>query len=175
MRRSQRRNNLQICPRRDSNTGGSDLWSNTLPLDHGGANNDVKYKEAFALFDRDGSGSIDVVELGTIMKSLGQTYNSTELQDMIKEVDTDGDGTIDFKEFLLMMKRHHEVDEESELKEAFNELRLVMANLGELMTDEEVSQMIKEADVDGDGRIDFDEFIKMMSSNPSKTAQESPK
>ena len=37
MRRSQRRNNLQICPRRDSNTGGSDLWSNTLPLDHGGA------------------------------------------------------------------------------------------------------------------------------------------
>ena len=37
MRRSERRNNLQICPRQDSNTGGSDLWSNTLPLDHGGA------------------------------------------------------------------------------------------------------------------------------------------
>ncbi|KAK2152063.1 hypothetical protein LSH36_340g00011 [Paralvinella palmiformis] len=37
MRRSQRRNNLQICRRRDSNTSGSDLWSNTLPLDHGGA------------------------------------------------------------------------------------------------------------------------------------------
>ena len=36
-RRSERRNNLQICPRRDSNTGGSDLWSSTLPLDHGGA------------------------------------------------------------------------------------------------------------------------------------------
>ena len=33
----QRRNNLQICPRRDSNTGGSDLWSNTLLIDHGGA------------------------------------------------------------------------------------------------------------------------------------------
>ena len=37
MRRSERRNNLQICPRRDSYTGGSDLWSGTLPLDHGGA------------------------------------------------------------------------------------------------------------------------------------------
>ena len=34
---SQRRNNLQICPRRDSNAGGSDLWFNVLPLDHGGA------------------------------------------------------------------------------------------------------------------------------------------
>ena len=39
MRRSERWNNLQICPRRDSNTSGSDLWSNTLPLDHGGAHN----------------------------------------------------------------------------------------------------------------------------------------
>jgi len=27
---------LQICPCWDSNTGGSDLWSSTLPLDHGG-------------------------------------------------------------------------------------------------------------------------------------------
>ena len=33
----QKRNNFQICPRRDSNTGDSDLWSSTLPLDHGGA------------------------------------------------------------------------------------------------------------------------------------------
>ena len=37
VKRIQRWNNLQIFPRRDSNTGGSDLWSNTLPLDHGGA------------------------------------------------------------------------------------------------------------------------------------------
>ena len=36
-RRSERRNNLQICPRWDPNMGGSDLWSNMLPLDHGGA------------------------------------------------------------------------------------------------------------------------------------------
>ena len=35
MRRSERRNNLQICPRWDSNTGSSDMLSNTLPLDHG--------------------------------------------------------------------------------------------------------------------------------------------
>ena len=37
MRWSQRWNNLQICSRRDLNPGGSDLWSNTLPLDNGGA------------------------------------------------------------------------------------------------------------------------------------------
>jgi len=37
MRRSERRNNLQIGPRRDSNTGGSDLQSSTLPIDDRGA------------------------------------------------------------------------------------------------------------------------------------------
>ena len=37
MRRSERWNNFQIWPRRDSNSGDSDLLSNTLPLDHEGA------------------------------------------------------------------------------------------------------------------------------------------
>jgi len=32
MKRSQRRNTLQICPHRDSNSGGSDLWSNRVSV-----------------------------------------------------------------------------------------------------------------------------------------------
>lgn len=42
------------------------------------------------------------------------------------------------------------------------QLRHVMINLGEKLSDEEVEQMIKEADMDGDGQVDFDEFVKMM-------------
>ena len=33
------------------------------------------------------------------------------------------------------------------------ELRHIMTNLGEKLTDEEVDEMIREADVDGDGQI----------------------
>ena len=36
------------------------------------------------------------------------------------------------------------------------ELQIVMGNLGENLTDEEVDEMIKEADVDGDGRINYE-------------------
>lgn len=37
-----------------------------------------------------------------------------------------------------------------------------MTNLGEKLTEEEVNEMIKEADVDGDGLVNYDEFVKMM-------------
>jgi len=44
------------------------------------------------------------------------------------------------------------------------ELKLVMKNLGENLTDEEINEMIREADDDGDGHVDFDEFVKMMQT-----------
>src|ERR1700730_6692383 len=92
----------------------------------------------------DGDGTITTIELGTVMRSLGQNPTEAELQDMINEVDADGNGTIDFPEFLTMMARKmKDTDSEEEIKEAFKvfdkdgngfisaaELRHVMTNLG---------------------------------------------
>ena len=39
-----------------------------------------------------------------------------------------------------------------------------MTNLGERLTEEEVEEMIREADVDGDGQVNYDEFVKMMTA-----------
>ncbi len=36
------------------------------------------------------------------------------------------------------------------------ELRHVMTNLGEKLTDEEVEDMMKEADIDGDGQVNYE-------------------
>ncbi|KAH7529298.1 hypothetical protein FEM48_Zijuj05G0169700 [Ziziphus jujuba var. spinosa] len=68
-----------------------------------------------------------------------------------------------------------DTDSEEELREAFKvfdkdqngfisaaELRHVMTNLGEKLTDEEVEEMIREADVDGDGQVNYEEFVRMM-------------
>ncbi|EFE36797.1 uncharacterized protein ARB_04323 [Trichophyton benhamiae CBS 112371] len=106
------------------------------------------------------------------MRSLGQNPSESELQDMINEVDADNNGTIDFPEFLTMMARKmKDTDSEEEIREAFKvfdrdnngfisaaELRHVMTSIGEKLTDDEVDEMIREADQDGDGRIDWSYF-----------------
>jgi len=120
----------------------------------------AEFKEAFSLFDKDGDGTITTKELGTVMRSLGQNPTEAELADMINEVDADGNGTIDFPEFLTMMARKmKDTDSEEEILEAFKvfdkdgngfisaaELRHIMTNLGEKLSDEEVDEMIREAD-----------------------------
>ena len=62
-------------------------------------------RDAFAVFDTDGSGSIDRKELKRLMKKLGQALSEAELDAMMDEVDTNGDGEISFSEFKAMMVR----------------------------------------------------------------------
>ncbi|KAH1185999.1 hypothetical protein KIL84_018748 [Mauremys mutica] len=138
----------------------------------------AEFKEGFLLFDKDGEGTITTGELGSIMLSLGQNSTEAKLQDMIGELDLDGSGTIDFPEFLSMMARKmRDTDSEEEIREAFHvfdedrngyisvaELQQIMTNLGEKLTDEEVDEMIKEADADCDGRVNYKAFVRMMAS-----------
>lgn len=107
------------------------------------------------------------------MPSLGQNPTEAELQDMINEVDADGN-----HHFLTVMARKmKDTDSAQEIKEAFRvfdkegkgfisaaELRNVMTNLGEKLTDEEVDEMIRDADIDGDGQINYEEFVQMMTT-----------
>jgi len=141
-------------------------------------------REAFALFDKDNDGCITAKEVRTVMHGLRLESSDQEITDMINNVDTDGNGTVDFKEFLAMMSRSdwrrvpeesaHKTEEE-ELRHAFrvfdidgngfvdsNELKITMFNLGENLSDKDVKQMLKLADKNKDGKIDYEEFISMM-------------
>jgi len=138
----------------------------------------AEFREAFALFDKDGDGTISTKELGMVMNSLGQKPTPQELENMIREVDIDGNGEIDFDEFLTMMaKKLKETDLEEDIREAFRvfdnkasgtistqELRHIMSNLGEKMKDSEIDEMILHADIDGDGMVNYNEWVTMMTS-----------
>eukprot|EP00092_Neocalanus_flemingeri_P031331 GFUD01034027.1.p1 GENE.GFUD01034027.1~~GFUD01034027.1.p1 ORF type:complete len:149 (+),score=63.81 GFUD01034027.1:209-655(+) len=138
----------------------------------------AEFKEAFDTFDKDGSGTISSEELLGVMRAMGQNPTEDELLNLVLEVDVDGNGTIDFPEFLDMMKKKAgEVDEGAELREAFKifdrnrdgyidmkELKKVVAMLGTMLTKEEVEEFMAEADKDGNGKLDYDEFVKMLLS-----------
>lgn len=133
-------------------------------------------REAFDLFDADGTGTIDAKELKVAMRALGFEPKKEEIKKMIADIDKEGTGTIDFNDFLTMMTtKMSEKDSKEEIMKAFRlfdddetgkisfkNLKRVAKELGENLTDEELQEMIDEADRDGDGEINEQEFLRIM-------------
>jgi len=107
------------------------------------------------------------------MRSLGLNLTQAELQEEINDSDLDGDGTINFTEFLCAMAK--DTYSEKDLKKDFRlfdidkngfisaaEMRYVRTILRWKQTDEEIDEIIKAADVDGDGQINYREFARLM-------------
>lgn len=77
-------------------------------------------REAFDLFDTDGSGTIDVKELKVAMRALGFEPSKEEIQKLIAQIDKDRSGTVNFAEFLTMMtSKMGERDSREEMIKAF--------------------------------------------------------
>mmetsp|Transcript_39690 Transcript_39690/g.45188 ORF Transcript_39690/g.45188 Transcript_39690/m.45188 type:complete len:153 (-) Transcript_39690:467-925(-) len=138
----------------------------------------AEIKLGFTLFDNDDDGEITVKELGKVMGLVNQQITENELQDMLNEVDADGSGGISFTEFLsIMIRKLKESDLMVDLTEVFKifdvsdddfidapELKYVLNELlGESCTEEQIEEMIREADKDGDGRVGYSDFIQMVS------------
>merc|ERR1711998_187628 len=153
------------------------LWPMANPEYHGLSTQQVtECREAFDLFDTDASGSIDIKELKVAMRALGFEVRSDEVKKMVEDLDRDGDGTVDFDEFLAMMSgKMGGKDAREQLLEGFamydedetgrislGNLQRVAAELGEPMGEEELLELIAEAEKDGDGEINEDEFLSLM-------------
>lgn len=136
------------------------------------------YREAFMFFDRDKDEKIDAAELANVMRTLGMNPTPAELEDMVREVDIDGNGTIEFDEFLELLAKHTgSMDPEAELREAFNmfdkdgngmidkeELTEMLMKLGETLTPADLEELMRQADTNQDGMIDFQEFKALVGT-----------
>ena len=59
-----------------------------------------EFKDAFAIFDKDGSGTISPDELRSAMRVIGEKLTDDEIEDAIKLADKSGDGEVDYDEFI---------------------------------------------------------------------------
>ena len=121
---------------------------------------------------------VNKVELSNVFKSTGEELSDSDMKKLLSHIGADNSSSVDFNQFLKMMaKRAQDNAPEQELREAFklfdkdghgfvsaSEMRHLVTNRGERLTEEEADEFIKEADIDGDGQINYEEFLKMMLS-----------
>jgi calmodulin len=135
----------------------------------------AEFREAFKLFDLDGNKELDLEELEKAMNEMGQFPSYNDLKEILKEANNGGSPTtIKEDDFLrLMADKLKENDMLFEIKEAFklfdkegnglidiNVLKKDMLGLGEKLNEAELGLIIKAADTDNDGYINYEDFIK---------------
>ncbi|XP_074660677.1 uncharacterized protein LOC141913120 [Tubulanus polymorphus] len=143
----------------------------------------AEFKEAFSLFDRDGGGTITIKQLATILRSMDENPTDAELDDLKKEmaaVRASGDSkTVDFNEALTLVARRLKGPETDEdILQAFrvfdkegngyispDELKALLAKYANsALSEKELQEIIKDADVTGNGQIDYIQYVEKLMS-----------
>jgi len=140
-------------------------------------------KKAFVEFDVDGDGTITADELKQVLaKSMGT--NNTELEQTVRSLlalDVDGDGNISYEELVMASVQKKLAAKEERLVNVFTALdqngdgkvtaEEIEAALSGFMEDsDDIAAMIREIDTDGDGSIDYDEFVQMFMNTEAQQA-----
>ncbi|KAL0821712.1 hypothetical protein ABMA28_005138 [Loxostege sticticalis] len=139
-------------------------------------------RKAFQMFDTTKTGYIDVLKISTILNTMGQLFDDSELQALISEEDPEGSGKINFDGFCNIASHFLEEEDaeamQQELKEAFrlydregngyittSTLKEILAALDDKLSNSDLDGIIAEIDTDGSGTVDFDEFMEMMTGD----------
>ncbi|KAK7284757.1 hypothetical protein RJT34_19510 [Clitoria ternatea] len=130
-------------------------------------------REMFKMIDTDNTGQITFEKLKVGLKMFGANLNESEILDLMQAADVDNSGTIDDREFIAATLHLNKVDRDDHLVAAFSyfdkkgsgyitqdELQQACEEFG--MENVCLEEMIREADQNNDGRIDYNEFVAMM-------------
>ncbi|KAJ8916845.1 hypothetical protein NQ315_005852 [Exocentrus adspersus] len=140
-------------------------------------------RKAFQMFDTTKTGFIETIKIATILNTMGQLFDETELNNLISKNDPDRTGQVNFDGFCNIANHflEEDLDDESttqELKEAFRlydregngyittgTLKEILAALDDNLSNRDLDGIIAEIDTDGSGTVDFDEFMEMMTGD----------
>lgn len=136
-------------------------------------------RETFQALDENGDGLLTAAELKAGLEKGGLKDNIPgDLQEIMKSIDADGSGVIDYTEFLAAtLDRKHFIEEDA-CWQAFRVFdrdgngTISQKELAEVLASDDVAgkfhkdlaDLMKMVDTNGDGEIDFQEFMQMMRS-----------
>ena len=143
----------------------------------------AEFKSAYKAHSKDDETPLQNKDLGTVIRSLGFYSSEAEVAQMIEEGDAEGMGWIDIQDFFKLMAKQikEPIMTEDEIRSAFRvfdkesngfisatELRHVLMGVGEPLTEEEMEELIRNAEVDGDGQVNYEEFVsRMLNKEPA--------
>ncbi|XP_071079601.1 calmodulin-like [Haliotis cracherodii] len=134
------------------------------------------YNDIFKVFDEGGKGYLtasDFSRVGNILHT-----SSTDTADVCSRFDINGDGKVTLDELLNVVAcMNQKANTETEMAHVFRlldknsdgsldkgELKQLMTSLGTQLSEKEVDDIIMKFDSDLDGRLQYGEFVKMLSS-----------
>ncbi|KAK4272656.1 hypothetical protein QN277_021177 [Acacia crassicarpa] len=133
-------------------------------------------KEMFKMIDTDNSGQISFEELKAGLKAYGANIDESEIHSLMRAADVDNSGTLDYTEFITATMNLNKAWREDNLVAAFHyfdkdgsgyitqdELQRVCEEFG--LENVRLEDIIREADQNNDGRIDYSEFVAMMQGS----------
>ncbi|KFY19006.1 hypothetical protein V491_04629 [Pseudogymnoascus sp. VKM F-3775] len=136
----------------------------------------TNYKEAFALFDKRGNQRVALESLGDLLRACGQNPTLSEIRDLEKNVGSD----FDFETFSKILNRPGGFRDPGEPEEycrgfqvfdkdmtgfiGVGQLRYILTNLGEKMSDEEVDELLKAVDTSS-GEINYTDLVRTVLAN----------
>ncbi|KAK9379491.1 uncharacterized protein V2V93DRAFT_373934 [Kockiozyma suomiensis] len=135
------------------------------------------YQNAFALFDKRGTGKVSIQALGDLLRACGQNPTLAEIDELEESVG----GDFDFETFLQVLNRpdgFRPAGEPEDYVRGFQvfdkdksgligvgELRYILTSLGEKLSNDEVDELLKNVSVTKDGNVNYTDFVRMILAN----------
>lgn len=144
------------------------------------------YVKFFEAADKDASGTLTLDELVEALKTAGYRGTDAQLKGMFHRADTSGDNILTMDEFLVAMGEQSEethttaqmlyifrsFDENNDGTIDASEMKKVILEMRKVVSDKEIDRIMTIMDKNGDGAIDYQEFLDYYGYGEDGEAEE---